>query len=109
LSDEIIVQYMGFQVQASVRSYKFRVRETATEPREFTLTIANEAFDSHRARFQDAPDICSVKLHHELAASANHPLLSQFRISDAELEVYSSAHWKKPARNPFSRKPLQDS
>ncbi len=107
MSDTIIVQYMGFEVQALVRMYKFRVRETATEPREFTLTIANEAFDSRRARFQDAPDICSLKLHHELAASSNHPLLSKFPISDAELETYSNAHWKKSQRNPYSHKPHQ--
>jgi hypothetical protein len=99
---------MGFEVQALVRMYKFLVRETAAEPREFTLAIANEAFDARRARFQDAPDICSLKLHHELAASSNHPPTSKFRISDAELEVYSTAHWKKPRHNPFSRKPHQD-
>ena len=105
MSDTIIVQYMGFEAQSAVRMYKFLVRETATEPREFTLAIANEAFNSRRARFQDAPDICSLKLRHELAASSNHPLTSQFRISDAELDVYSNAHWKKSLRNPFSRKP----
>ena len=108
MSDTIIVQYMGFEVQTLVRMYKFLVRETATEPREFTLAITNEAFDSRRARFQDAPDICSLKLHHELAASSNHPLTSQFRISDAELEIYSTAHWKKPRHNPFSHKPQQE-
>ena len=108
LSDTIIVQYMGFEAQASVRMYKFLVREPETAPREFTLAIANEAFNSRRARFQDAPDICSLKLHLELAASSNHPLTSQFRISDAELEVYSTAHWKKPRNNPFSHKPQQE-
>ncbi|MCL5287819.1 MAG: hypothetical protein M1453_07495 [Acidobacteria bacterium] len=108
MSDTVIVQYLGFEVQASVRMYKFLVREAATEPREFFLAIANEAFDSRRARFQDAPDICSLKLHHELAASSNHPLTSRFRISDAELEVYSTAHWKKSQRSPFPRKPHSD-
>lgn len=108
MSDTIIVQYMGFEAQASVRMYKFLVRETATEPREFTLAIPNEAFNSRRARFQDAPDICSLKLHHELAASSNHPLTSKFRISDAELDVYSTAHWKKPRQNPYLHKPPQD-
>ena len=108
MSDTILVQYLGFEAQSSVRTYKFLVREADTEPREFSLAIANEAFDSRRARFQDAPDICSLKLHHELATSANHPLTSKFRISDAELDVYSSAHWKKSQRNPFSRKPHSD-
>ena len=108
MSDTIIVQYMGFEAQSSVRMYKFLVREPETEPREFTLAIANEAFNSRRARFQDAPDICSLKLRLELAASANHPVASQFRISDVELEIYSTAHWKKPRHNPFSHKPQQE-
>ena len=108
MSDTIIVQYMGFEAQSSVRMYKFLVREPETEPREFTLAIANEAFNARRARFQDAPDICSLKLHNELAASSNHPIASQFRITDAELEIYSTAHWKKPRNNPFSHKPLQE-
>ena len=105
MAETVVVQYLGFEVSATVRSYKFLVREADSEPREFFLAIANEAFDSHRARFQDAPDICSLKLHHELATSANHPASSKFRITDAELEIYSAAHWKKTQRNPFSRKP----
>ena len=105
MGDSVVVQYVGFEVQRLVRMYKFLVREAETAPREFTLAIANEAFSSRRARFQDAPDICSLKLHIELANSANHPLMSQFRISDAELDVYSTAHWKKSQRSPFSRKP----
>ena len=109
MTDTLIVQYMGFEAQGSVRKYKFLVRETATEPREFTLDIANEAFNSRRARFQDAPDICSLKLHHELAASSNRPPTSKFRITDAELEVYSNAHWKKARQNPYSHKPRLDS
>jgi hypothetical protein len=108
VSDAIVMQYVGFEVQSTVRMYKFLVREADTEPREFFLAIANEAFNSRRARFQDAPDICSLKLHTELAASSNHPLTTKFRLSDAELDVYSSAHWKKSQRNPYSHKPHSD-
>ena len=108
MTDTLIVQYMGFEVQGSVRMYKFLVRESETEPREFTLAIAHEAFNSRRARFQDAPDICSLKLHHELAAASNHPATSQFRLTDAELLVYSDAHWKKARPSPFSHRPRLD-
>ena len=73
MGDNIIVQYVGFEAKPSVREYTFSVRETSNEPRDFTLTITNEAFDSHRARYQDAPDICSLRLHRELATYANHP------------------------------------
>ena len=64
----IIVQFVGFQSNNSAREYTFTVREPATEPREYTIAIPNEAFNSHRVRYQDAPDICSHKLHRELAA-----------------------------------------
>ena len=108
MSDTIIVQYVGFEVQASVPHVHVSCPGNPDRAPRITLAIANEAFNSRRARFQDAPDICSLKLHQELAASSNHPLLSQFRISDAELETYSNAHWKKSQRNPYSHKPQQD-
>ncbi len=73
MSNNIYVQYLGFKAQASVREYTFCVWEIWNQQREFTLTIANEAFVSHRARYQDAPDICSLKLRHELATYASHP------------------------------------
>jgi hypothetical protein len=84
------------------------VREPDTAPREFTLTIAHEAFDAHRARFQDAPDICSLKLHRELAAAENHPLKTHFRLTDSELDDYRVAHSPKSHQSPFARKPKQD-
>lgn len=65
MADSIIVQYLGFEVKDLVREYAFAVLEAATEPLHYTLTIANEAFVSHRVRYQDAPDICSLKLHME--------------------------------------------
>ena len=42
----IIVQFVGFQSKNRVREYTFTVREPATEPREYTISIPNEAFDS---------------------------------------------------------------
>ncbi len=108
MSDVIIVQFVGFQARSLVREYTFTVREAASEPREFTLTIANEAFDSHRARFQDAPDICSHKLHRELATYANHPPKNHFRVTDAELDDYRSAHAPKSLRNLYTRKAAQE-
>ncbi len=108
MSDVIIVEYCGFEAKTLVREYTFRVREAAVEPREYTLTIPNEAFDSHRARYQDAPDICSVRLRQELAAGANHPLKTHYRISDAELDDYCTAHRPKSARSPYAPKPARD-
>jgi|HubBroStandDraft_4_1064222.scaffolds.fasta_scaffold926735_1 hypothetical protein len=104
----IIVQFVGFQSKNSAREYTFTVREPATEPREYTISIPNEAFDSHRARYQDAPDICSHKLHRELAASENHPADSYFRLTNAELEDYRSTHAQKPPKYPYAPKPVEE-
>lgn len=99
---------MKFEAKALVREYTFVVREASTDPREFTLSIANEAFHKHRVRFQDAPDVCSLKLRHELAANANHPPSSHFRITDADLEEYRSSHAPRASRPFFYRKPGND-
>ena len=106
--NEIVVQFAGFKAKGSVREYTFTVRETANEPREFTLTIPIAAFDERRVRYQDAPDVCSLKLRKELAANANHPAASHYDITDAELADYKGAHAPRPSKNPFSRKTSQD-
>jgi hypothetical protein len=101
---ETIVQYTGFKAQIRVREYNFTVRETTTEQRDFTLSISNEAFTEHRARYQDAPDICSIRLRRELAASANHPAVMKFAVGDAELTEYYSARPQKASRSRYPNK-----
>lgn len=108
MSESAIVQYVGCEAKASVREYSFLVRQPASELREFTLTIVNEAFDSHRVRYQDAPDICSLKLHRELAASANHPPQTHYRISEVELEEYRGSHTSKAAGKLYRPKAAQE-
>jgi hypothetical protein len=104
MSEHVIVQYVGFVAKPLVREYSFLVREASSEPREFTLTVANEAFNSHCVRYQDAPDICSLKLHRELAVYANRPPKTHYRISDTELGEYRDSHAPKAARNLYPRK-----
>lgn len=104
MSEGILIQYAGFEAKALVREYRFLVRLAATEPREFTLTIGNDAFSSRRVRFQDAPDICSHKLHHELTITENHPPKTHFRISDDELDQYRVSHLGKATRSLYPPK-----
>jgi hypothetical protein len=96
MSDTTLVQYVGFEAKTLVREYTFQVRHAADVVREFTLTIANEAFDARRVRYQDGPDVCSLKLQRELVSCANHPPKTHFRLTDTELEEYRSAHTRKP-------------
>jgi hypothetical protein len=97
MTDPILVRYVGFQANASVREYTFAVHEAATEPLDYTLSIANEAFVSRRARYQDGPEICSLRLRRELDAYANHPPTTHFCVTDAELATYQDA--RKPKAN----------
>lgn len=104
----INVAYVGFIAKPKVREYTFVVKEGAEKPREFQLSIPNEAFLSRRARYQDAPDICSHRLQSELAGSANHPAKTHYSITDDELEQYRVAHSPKP-RPSWMRRPGSES
>jgi hypothetical protein len=107
VSSGIIVQYVGFQSKLLAREYTFHVRE-AGEDREFTLNIANEAFVSHRARYQDAPSICAERLQAELAAHSNHPMETQYVITGAELDHYRASRSPKGVLSPYGRKARED-
>jgi hypothetical protein len=98
MSESVNVQYVGFEAKALVREYNFLVRQASSETREFTLTILNEAFSSRRVRYQDAPDICSGKLHRELTTYANYPPQTSYRISELELNEYRDSHAPKAPR-----------
>jgi hypothetical protein len=101
--DVIVVQYVGFQVKALVREYTFAVREAPADALHYTLTIENEAFVSHRVRYQDAPEICSLKLHRELDTHANHPPTTSFSVSDVELATYQDSR-KPKAKSSFQKR-----
>jgi hypothetical protein len=102
MSHEILVQFLGFESKETVREYIFQVREPAHEPREFTLTIDQDAFTTRLLRFQDAPDVCSSRLRRELTANANHPPETHFHITLAELDDYRNRH-TPPKRSMFHR------
>lgn len=108
MSHETLVQFVRFEAKASVREYTFTVREPSTDPREFTLTISNQAFNERRVRYQDAPDVCSAKLRQELAAYANHPPTTHYLITNADLEDYRSSHAPRSPRHSFARKPSEE-
>jgi hypothetical protein len=107
MSHNILMQYMGFESKARGREYRFEVRCAAEDLREFTLTIPDEAFNSRRVRYQDAPDVCSLKLKRELITNADCPSRTSFSITDAELDDYRMAHTSK-SKAPWAPKPKED-
>lgn len=107
MSKEILMQFMGFESKATAREYTFTVQEAATEPRSFTVIITHEAFNQHRIRFQDAPDVCALRLRRELTTYGNHPPKSHFQITDADLDDYRDSH-ASPKRSMFHRKSTEE-
>ena len=93
------VEYVGFTVNGTKREYKLRVKQPGSEYQSFTLAIANNAFLAHRLRYQDAPDICFLKLQRELDACGDTLPALYHEVTDAELEDYRVAHTPKPNKN----------
>jgi hypothetical protein len=95
VSDTIVLQYVGFETRGAVREYTFTRRGSGGESSEYFVTIENAAFVAHQVRYQDAPDICSLRLHREFAARSDHLPSARFSITDAELADYMAAHGPK--------------
>jgi hypothetical protein len=93
----MLIQYIGFQPKPRGREYSYRVVDSKTDPREFTLTISNQAFSEHHVLYQDAAAICYQKLQRELATeSPEQPLRRHFTVSDQELDAYREKY--RPTR-----------
>jgi len=104
MSDTLYIQFVDCQPQALVRQYSFHVLQSG-EARDFTLTIPNEAFESHRVRYQDGPDICTLRLRRELSDCANPPADRHFRVSETDLDAYRESHLPKSVLSLYPAKP----
>ena len=91
------VEYLGFTSDDTTREYRLRARDGGVF-HDFIRAIALEAFIAHRARYQDAPEICFLKLQRELAECDGTLPDAYVGITDAELEEYRTAHAPKPPR-----------
>ncbi len=107
MNSKITVKYVGFKPMTLAREYTFQVSEDGAD-REFKLNIANDAFVSHRARYQDAPAICSERLQAELAANENHPLTTEYEITAAELDQFRERRTTKIGRGSYGWKKAQE-
>jgi len=91
------IQYLGFELKARGRVYSYRVLNTKSEAREFTMTISNQAFLESNVPYQDAASLCYQKLQKELSSeTAGQPLPSHYTISEQDLDDYRDKH--RPAK-----------
>jgi len=91
----LFLQYVGFENRGEVREYTFSLRGSGGTSTEYFVTIANAAFLAHRVRYQDGPEICSLRLHREFASRTDHPPSTRFSVTNAELAEYMDAHLPK--------------
>lgn len=93
-------------MKASPREYTFIVREVSSEPCESAVCIEIEAFVSRRARHQDAPGICSVRLERELSACTDHSGERWFEVAQTDLDDYPYAQmpWEREKPKALSSK-----
>lgn len=95
------VEYVGFKTDGTVREYTLRLRRTGDDSLGFIIVIPNEAFLAHRVRYQDAPEICFLKLQRELLACTEGLPQARLTVTDADLLDYRTAHTPKaPRRRP---------
>ena len=99
------VEYIGFLESEKTRDYHLRVRHADGRSEEFTLAIQHSAFLSHRVRYQDAAEICFLKLRRELEAWAatpeSAPPPGRLEVTEDDLLQYRESH----AVAPRGRKP----
>ena len=89
------VEYLRFTTEESTRAYHLRVRRGA-EIHDVTVTIPKEAFLSGRVRYQDAPEICFLKIQKELSEGGEECVPARaLLMSDEELQEYKTARAPK--------------
>ncbi len=95
-----IIQYTGFELKPRGREYSYRVVAGTAEPREFTLTISNRAFESKHLPYQDGAALCYQKLQKELLSETEESRLAgHFTISDEDLDAYIEIHRRAHKRS----------
>lgn len=95
------ISYLGFRATADGREYALRVTDGVT-PRFFVLLITHEAFASHEARYQDAPDLCFSKLSRDLEADPDLVPVPRVEVTVRELREYGAAR-ERPSPGPKRR------
>lgn len=88
------IRYMGFRCTDEGRAYHLRI-EGPGDPRLVTITIPTAAFASRRARFQDAPELCYLRLQRELAMNTDLPDGLELVITVDEMDVYREAQLRR--------------
>ncbi len=95
------IQYVGFNVAASSRTYNFDVLDPK-ETREFTVKVQSEAFRPARLKVQDGPGICFARLKQELQGETQASRVeAHLNIAERDIQEYLEQHYP---RKPLAKK-----
>ncbi len=92
------IQYVGFNVAASSRTYNFDVLDSK-ETREFTVKVQSDTFRPARLKLQDGPSICFQRLKQELERETQESRAeAHLSIGELDIREYLERHYPpKPA------------
>ena len=108
MSEAIFMEYMGFTSTMQGREYAFHVRFSPQDSRDYTVTIASEAFASRRVKYQDGPNVCSSRLKRELIANPDTPTGTSFLIDEKEIDHHKLIDISEAPKRRYGFKPLDD-
>ncbi len=91
----LTIRYLGFECTSEGRSYRLSVDAGSQDRRVYSVSIPNEAFETRRARFQDAPELCLQRLQRELDANADLPGGAALLVTTADLDLYRDAQQRR--------------
>ena len=97
------IQYVGFDVVASSRTYTFHVIDRPAEAREFTVQVHSEAFLPARLRLQDGPAICFARLEQELQGETQEARV-EAHLSIRERDIREYIDRTYPRKPPAKKK-----
>ncbi len=82
----ILIQYMGFDQTANIRTYRFDRLAPGEETREFTVSADLELFAKHHVGIQEGPALSLGRVQLALAADASDVLAQS--LTDADMLGY---------------------
>ncbi|MBI4459345.1 MAG: hypothetical protein HY648_04725 [Acidobacteria bacterium] len=88
-----LIQFEGFVVSATSRTYNFRVIEVPEEPRQFSVKVPLESFRAALLKFQDGPPISFERLQEELDGETKEsPAKAHLNIDEPHIQLYLERH-----------------
>jgi hypothetical protein len=101
MSEAVFMEYMGFKSTTQGREYAFHVRFSSEDSRDYTVTIASEAFTARCVSYQDGPNVCSSRLKRELTANPGVPTGTSFLIDQKELDDHKLRQTTEAPKRPY--------